>query len=147
MAKNIGMDAKGPKKACTGDAHCPFHGLVKIRGREHEGIVTSTKMRRSAVVSWEHRHFLPKYERYEKRFSKITVHAPDCLEVKEGDMVRIAETRPLSKTKHHVIIENLGQERGFRLKQALREEGKVGRKESKEETVKDAKPVDKEESQ
>src|SRR3989344_5457977 len=44
--------------------------------------------------------------RHEKRLSKIQVHIPDSIEVKEGDIVKIAECRPLSKTKHFVIIEN-----------------------------------------
>ena len=114
-AATIGIAVPQPKKSCT-DAHCPFHGTVRVRGREHTGTVISAKMSRSAVVQWEYRHFLPKYERYEKRLSKITVHAPDCLDVKEGDMVRIAETRPLSKTKHYAVIENLGREKGYHLK-------------------------------
>ena len=125
MAHNIGINVKQPQKKCAKDANCPFHGSLRVRGREHEGTVVSAKMRRSAVVEWERRILLPKYERYEKRLSKITVHAPDCLDVREGDMVRIAETRPLSKTKHGVIIENLGQEKGYILKKAAREEAKV----------------------
>ena len=125
-AATIGIAVPQPKKSCT-DAHCPFHGTVRVRGREHTGTVISAKMSRSAVVQWEYRHFLPKYERYEKRLSKITVHAPDCLDVKEGDMVRIAETRPLSKTKHYAVIENLGREKGYHLKAAAMEASKTGR--------------------
>lgn len=132
MANSIGFDIQAPKKACSDDK-CPFHGAIKVRGRQHTGTVVSTKMRRSAVVQWEHRHFIPKYERYEKKLSKITVHAPDCLDVKEGDMVRIAETRPLSKTKNFTVIENLGQERGYALKKEGREESKVVKKEKKDE--------------
>ena len=137
MANSIGIAVPQPKKACI-DSNCPFHGNINVRGRQHTGTVVSTKMRRSAVVTWEHRHFLPKYERYERRHSKITVHAPDCLEVKEGDVVRIAETRPLSKTKHFVVIENMGQERNFKLKSQLREESKKIKKDSKEEKTAEA---------
>ncbi len=132
MTNNIGIKTQAPKKTCQDDK-CPFHGSIKVRGRQHTGTVVSTKMRRSAVVQWEHRHFIPKYERYERRHTKITVHAPDCLEVKEGDMVRIAETRPLSKTKNFTVIENLGREKGYALKKEGREESKVVKKELKQE--------------
>lgn len=141
---NIGINVQQPKKSCqTRDENCPFHGSIRVRGRQHTGTVVSTKMSRSAVVQWEHRHFLPKYERYEKRLSRITVHAPDCMSIKEGDVVRIAETRPLSKTKHYVVIENLGQEKGYKLKAAAMEESKTGRgrkaEDKREEAAKDAK--------
>jgi len=43
-----------------------------------------------------------------KRRSRIPAHAPPCLGLEEGDTVRIAETRPLSKTKSHVVVERLG---------------------------------------
>ena len=132
MATTIGINVRQPKKDCTKDANCPFHGTIKVRGRQHTGTVVSTKMNKSAVMQWERRHFLPKYERYEKRLSKITVHAPDCMDAKEGDVVRIMETRPLSKTKHYVIIENLGQEKGYHLKAAALEQSKA-RKDKKAE--------------
>jgi small subunit ribosomal protein S17 len=132
MANSIGFNVQAPKKACQDDK-CPYHGAIKVRGRQHTGTVVSTKMRRSAVVQWEHRHFIPKYERYERRLTKITVHAPDCLDVKEGDMVRIAETRPLSKTKNFTVIENLGQEKGYALKKEGKDESKVVKKEKKSE--------------
>jgi len=48
-----------------------------------------------------------KYERFEKRRSKIHAHSPPCLEAKAGDHVRIAECRPLSKTKSYVVVEVL----------------------------------------
>jgi small subunit ribosomal protein S17 len=130
---NIGIQVEQPKKSCEDDK-CPFHGSIKVRGRQHKGTVVSTKMRRSAVVQWEHRYFIPKYERYELRFTKITVHAPDCMDIKEGDMVRVAETKPLSKTKHFTVIQNLGQERGYALKKESKEAGKVMKKEKGEET-------------
>ncbi len=131
MATNIGISVRQPKKTCK-DGNCPFHGHIKVRGRQHTGTVVSTRMSKSAVVQWERRHFLPKYERYELRLSKITVHAPECLEIREGDIVRVAETRPLSKTKHNVIIENLGQEKGYKLRKQAMEESKVKAKEAKE---------------
>ena len=71
------------------------------------GEVESTKMQKSATVRWEHSQHVPKYERYERRNTKITVHVPEDIDVEEGDMVRVGETRPISKTKSHIIIEEV----------------------------------------
>jgi len=49
--------------------------------------------------------FVPKYDRYMKRRSRVPAHVSPCVEVAVGDSVRIAETRPLSKTKAHVVVE------------------------------------------
>ena len=73
-----------------------------------------------------------KFERYEKRRTRIKVHNPECINAKEGDIVKISECRPLSKTKNFVIIENLGKEKGFTERIEALEEGKT-RKEKKEE--------------
>lgn len=78
---------------------------VSIRGGTFVGIVESTKMQKSATVRWEYAEKVPKYERYERRNTKITVHVPESLELHEGDKVRVAETRPISKTKSHVAVE------------------------------------------
>ncbi|MBW2979110.1 30S ribosomal protein S17 [Candidatus Woesearchaeota archaeon] len=86
------------------DKKCPFHGNVKIRGRKLKGVVIAKDLHRSATVLIERMKYLPKYERYEKRLRKIRVHNPSCIDADVGDEVMIAETRPLSKTKHFVII-------------------------------------------
>ncbi|PSG98826.1 MAG: 30S ribosomal protein S17 [Nanohaloarchaea archaeon SW_7_43_1] len=75
------------------------------RGSSFTGTVESTKMEKSATVRWEHSQKVPKYERYERRNTKITSHVPEDLEVEEGDEVRIEETKPISKTKSTVITE------------------------------------------
>lgn len=106
MHKNIGIEAKPPAQACE-DKNCCWHGDVRIRGRIFEGVVVSAKARRTAVVEIPYFHYVPKYERYERRTSRITCHNPDCVGAKEGDRVRIGECRPLSKTKHHIIFEKL----------------------------------------
>lgn len=75
------------------------------RGSTFVGKVVSTKMQKSATVRWEHSEKIPKYERYERRNTKVTTHVPKDLDVEEGDMVKIEETRPISKTKSSVITE------------------------------------------
>lgn len=62
-------------------------------------------MEKSATVRWEHSQKVPKYERYERRNTKITSHVPEDLDVEEGDTVRVEETKPISKTKSTVITE------------------------------------------
>ncbi|RLG67396.1 30S ribosomal protein S17, partial [archaeon] len=36
--------------------------------------------------------------------SRIPAHSPPCLDIKEGDIVKIGECRPLSKTVHFVVL-------------------------------------------
>ncbi|OGM02687.1 30S ribosomal protein S17 [Candidatus Woesearchaeota archaeon RBG_13_36_6] len=71
------------------------------------GEVLSTKSHKTAKVVRERQYFLRKYERYEKRQTKIKVHNPTCINAKVGDLVRVVESRPLSKTKNFVIVEVL----------------------------------------
>lgn len=105
-ARNIGIDAVPPKSECKDDK-CAWHGMLPVRGNILQGKVVSAKARKTAVIKREFLHFLPKYERYERRHSKITAYNPECIAAKEGDIVTIAECRPLSKTKHFVVIEKV----------------------------------------
>lgn len=100
----IGIEVKEPKNKCD-DPNCPFHGNLPVRGQILEGIVTSDKAERTVTVERSYYKFIRKFERYEKRKNKIHVHKPDCIDLNIGDAVKIAECRPLSKTKHFVVIE------------------------------------------
>ena len=104
MAKNIGFNVPAPEKEC-GDVNCPFHGTLPVRGQVITGKVVSDKMAGSVVIRRDYLHFVKKYQRYEKRSSKIHAHNPPCLHARVGDTVSIAECRPLSKTKTFVVIE------------------------------------------
>lgn len=103
-ARDIGLKVKPPERQCE-DPKCPFHGTLPVRGRVLEGRIVSAKAQRTATVERKYTHFIQKYERYERRHSRIVAYKPDCIDVKIGDRVRIAECRPLSKTKHFVVIE------------------------------------------
>ncbi len=105
-ARNIGINVTIPTKTCE-DKNCPFHGSLPIRGQIITGVVVSNKMQGSISVSKEFMHYIKKYERYEKRTSSYLAHCPPCINLKEGDKVRIAECRPLSKTISFVAIEKL----------------------------------------
>ena len=105
---NINEGAEQTKEACD-DSKCPFHSNLKLKEKTLTGAVSSAKMKRTATVVIERKVFAPKYERYEAKTSKIKAHNPDCIAAKQGDAVKLQECRPLSKTKHFVIIEKLGE--------------------------------------
>lgn len=109
MSTGIGLDVKEPKKECD-DNNCPFHGKLPIRGSVLKGEVSSIIDDKGVTIQREHTQKIPKYERYEKRRSKITAHKPGCIDVKEGDSVKIAECKPISKAKSFVVIEVLEDE-------------------------------------
>ena len=103
-ARDIGIDVQPPEGECD-DENCPFHGTLPVRGQILEGVVVSDKMPKTVVVERTYLRKIAKYERYEKRKSKIQAHNPPCIAAKVGDFVKIAECRPLSKTKSFVVIE------------------------------------------
>ena len=105
----VGLNVQEPETECN-DPNCPFHGSLPVRGQIIEGIVASDKMERTITVERSFYKFIKKYERYEKRKSKISVHKPDCLSVNIGDSVKVAECRSLSKTKHFVLVEVKGDD-------------------------------------
>jgi small subunit ribosomal protein S17 len=106
MRTNIGFQVAPPTKQCE-DNDCPFHGTLSVRGQLIDGTVVSDKATRTVVVQREYLKYIPKYERYEKRRSKLHAHNPDCIAAKTGNRVRLAECRSLSKTKSFVVIQLL----------------------------------------
>lgn len=72
--------------------------------KERIGIVTSNKMEKSIVVSEVKKVKHPMYGKYVTKTKKYVAHdeKDDC---NEGDVVRILETRPLSKTKNWRLVE------------------------------------------
>ncbi len=93
-----------PEEECD-DPNCPFHGTLSVRGQVLEGKVTSDKMDKTVVVEREHAEKIPKYERYERRSSRIHAHNPPCIDAREGDKVKVGECRKLSKQKSFVVLE------------------------------------------
>lgn len=74
--------------------------------KERIGTVTSNKMMKSIVVSVVRRVEHPIYRKYVKRTAKFVAH-DETNDAKIGDLVRIMETRPLSKTKRWRLVEIL----------------------------------------
>ena len=72
--------------------------------KERVGVVTSDKMQKSIVVSVERKVKHPKYGKFVKKTTKFVAHEEkdDC---NVGDIVKIMETRPLSKSKNWRLVE------------------------------------------
>ncbi len=89
------------------DKFCPLHGVekLKLRGRVFQGVVIK-KFKGRVVIRFERILKIRKYERYEKRWTKLHARLPDCMEEKinVGDLIEIAECRPLSKIIHFVVV-------------------------------------------
>src|SRR5580693_4431565 len=68
------------------------------------GIVTSNKMDKTITVVVERRIMHPKYGKFLKKSSSFHAH-DEKNECTIGDTVKIAETRPLSKTKRWRLVE------------------------------------------
>jgi small subunit ribosomal protein S17 len=78
-----------------------------LRGRVFVGVVKKMNAHKTATIEWDRNFYLKKYERFEKRKTRIKAHKPDNMDVKIGDRVKIMESRPISKTKHFVILEKI----------------------------------------
>ena len=74
--------------------------------KERIGVVTSNKMNKSIVVSVERKVKHPKYGKFVKLTSSFKAH-DEKNEYSPGDVVKIMETRPLSKTKNWRLVEIL----------------------------------------
>jgi small subunit ribosomal protein S17 len=106
----------------------------RTHGRTFVGTVVAAKMQNTATIEWNRRKYIPKYERFEKLTTRIKAHNPDDIDAKKGDIVRVKECRPLSKTKHFIITEKIGHEELFVAKEQLKEESKVKVSEVKNES-------------
>lgn len=68
------------------------------------GKVTSSKMNKTAVVSVVTKKAHPVYGKFVSKTTKYYVHDEKNV-LKEGDVVRIKQSRPLSKLKRWVLTE------------------------------------------
>jgi small subunit ribosomal protein S17 len=73
------------------------------QARTLEGRVISNKMEKTVTVLIERQVQHPLLGKIVRRSTKL--HAQNDLGANEGDVVRIAECRPLSKTTHHRVVE------------------------------------------
>jgi small subunit ribosomal protein S17 len=77
--------------------------LSRTRRKVRQGVVTSDKMEKTVTVSLVRRYAHPVYGKQVTRTKKVK--ARNELGAKEGDTVRIMETRPLAKTVNWRVTE------------------------------------------
>lgn len=68
------------------------------------GVVSSNKMEKTITVSVERRLKHPKYGKFVKKTNKFMAH-DEANACQIGDLVKIVETRPLSKNKRWRLVE------------------------------------------
>jgi len=68
------------------------------------GVVSSNKMNKTITVAVERKVKHPMYGKFVKKTTKFHAH-DEKEECTPGDIVRIMETRPLSKTKRWRLVE------------------------------------------
>lgn len=71
-----------------------------------QGIVTSDKMDKTVTVLWERQVMHPRTHKYIKRRKKLHAH-DEKNEAREGDLVEIMATRPISKLKSWRVVQVL----------------------------------------
>ncbi len=99
-AKAATRRAGAPAKEALAPVHPPVEGKRKVR----QGVVVSNKAEKTITVRIDVAH---RHRRYEKVVrSSSTVHAHDeNNDAHEGDVVRVIESRPLSRTKRWALVD------------------------------------------
>jgi small subunit ribosomal protein S17 len=77
---------------------------VRNQRKVRRGYVVSDKMDKTVVVELEDRTTHPLYGKVMTKKKKVKAHDENN-EIREGDLVRIMETRPLSATKRWRVVE------------------------------------------
>jgi small subunit ribosomal protein S17 len=90
----------------SGDANETRANARKVR----EGIAVSVKMEKTVVVAVVDRVRHRRYQKTMQRTKRLYAH-DETNDVREGDRVRIAETRRLSKNKRWRVVEVLERAR------------------------------------
>jgi len=80
------------------------NGQVRAMRKTRVGLVVSDKMQKTVVVAIERRVAHPVYGKMMLRTTKLKAHDEEN-SAKQGDRVRIMETRPLSKDKRWRVVE------------------------------------------
>jgi len=80
--------------------------MNEARPKILKGVIVSDKMAKTRVVLVERYFKMPKYGKYIKRSKKFKAH-DEANEYKNGEKVKIQETRPISKDKRWKIISRI----------------------------------------
>jgi small subunit ribosomal protein S17 len=76
--------------------------------KEFIGIVKSIGNKQTVIVEVERTSRHPLYKKTVKRTKRFAVHVVD-LDIAVGDLVKIGESKPISKRKHFVVVQKLGK--------------------------------------
>ena len=79
---------------------------IEQNRKVREGVVVSNRMQKTVTVKVERTMTHPQYSKVISRAKKYYAHCEDP-EIKEGQRVRIIETRPMSKLKRWRVLEIL----------------------------------------
>ena len=71
--------------------------------KERQGVVSSNKMDKTITVTIKYKEMHPIYQKFVNKTKKYHAH-DEKNECNIGDVVRIMETRPLSKTKRWRLV-------------------------------------------
>ena len=86
-------------------------GIQRVNRRKvREGTVVSTKMEKTVIVAVVDRVRHRRYQKTMQRTTRLYAH-DEANDLKEGDRVRVQETRPTSKLKRWRVIEVLERAR------------------------------------
>jgi len=76
----------------------------KVTRKTRIGVVVSNKMQKTITVAIERKVKHPIYKKYFKKTKKLVAHDEKNI-CNVGDLVKVMETRPLSKLKRWRLIE------------------------------------------
>jgi small subunit ribosomal protein S17 len=101
------MTEKKEKASPKEPAKTRFHKIegITTHGDTLTGRVVSDKMKKTVIIERDITKYFPKYKKYARARSRIVAHNPESINAKAGDLVNIAETRKLSKTKAWMVVE------------------------------------------
>jgi small subunit ribosomal protein S17 len=102
--------ASAPKSTPVAAAPAGADVTRENRRKVREGLVLSIAMDKTAVVAVTERVRHRRYAKTVQRTRKLYVHDEEN-EASNGDRVRVAETRPYSKTKRWRLVEVLERAR------------------------------------
>lgn len=88
-------------------------GAIVARGHIKSGTVVSDRGKRTVVVEYDSFDVFPKYRRFARSKSRLPAHNPDSISASLGDIVEVAETRKISKTKSWMVTKILQKAKGI----------------------------------
>ncbi|GAB4302104.1 MAG: 30S ribosomal protein S17 [Marinilabiliales bacterium] len=72
--------------------------------KERIGVVVSNKMEKTVIIAVKTKKKHPKYGKFVNKTTRLSVH-DEKNECNPGDIIKVMETRPLSKNKRWRLVE------------------------------------------